>query len=169
MPTPTYTLIDSVTLGSSASSINFTGIPTDGTYRDLQVVLSGGRDNSGNQNAAVLFNSNTSSVYSIVRMSGDGTNADSVSSTNFPRITLGFGSSSGTDMGGLLVMSILDYAQTNKHKSGLLSLIDPSVANLERCAFRWGDTSAINAVNIISPFGGAYASGTKAYLYGIAG
>ena len=38
MATPTYTLIDSVTLGSSASSVTFSSIPAGG---DAVLVISG--------------------------------------------------------------------------------------------------------------------------------
>jgi hypothetical protein len=37
MPTPTYDLIESTALGSSASSITFSSIPS--TYRDLVLVI----------------------------------------------------------------------------------------------------------------------------------
>tara|TARA_R110000803_G_scaffold145228_2_gene211064 strand:- start:533 stop:1039 length:507 start_codon:yes stop_codon:yes gene_type:complete len=168
MATPTYTLIDSVTLGSSAASINFTGIPTDGTYRDLVVVFTGGRDSSGNLNAGIQFNADTGSNYNYVSMGGDGTNTDSASSANNSRIIVGITSGAGF-IDGLIVVNILDYAQTDKHKSGLYRMKVAGSGDVYAVAFRYASTSAMSQVNFISPFGGAYASGTKAYLYGIAG
>jgi hypothetical protein len=65
MPTPTYTPLATVTLGSSASSVTFSSIP--GTYRDLILIFDGtGSGTTGN--LRMTFNGSTLSNFTDVRM-----------------------------------------------------------------------------------------------------
>ena len=69
----TYILISSVTVGGGgAATISFTGIPA--TYTDLLVKLSTRSNRSGNtsDDQYIQFNGDTSAVYSMKRLLGNG-------------------------------------------------------------------------------------------------
>jgi hypothetical protein len=77
----TYTLISSVTLSSSAATISFTSIPA--TYTDLLIKLSSRSDRSGNTSADqyIQFNGDTSAIYSMRRLMGNGSSPSSDSTS----------------------------------------------------------------------------------------
>jgi len=73
MPTPTYTPLATVTLGSATSSVTFSSIPA--TYRDLILIFDGTR--TGNNNVQYRFNSDTGTNYSTVIAAGNGSGTTS--------------------------------------------------------------------------------------------
>jgi len=81
MPTPTYTPLATVTLGSTAASVTFSSIPA--TYRDLILIITAQRTGSP-VNVGMRFNGDSGSNYSSVFMTGTGSSAISgtVSGTN---------------------------------------------------------------------------------------
>ena len=114
MPTSTYTPIASQTLTSSASSVTFSSIPTDGTYRDLVLVINAKPVRAGEAFMQTTFNG-VSSDYSIVfaRGSSGGAGSGSYSDTTMYTAVDAFNSTNG----GVSIMQIMDYSQTNKHKT----------------------------------------------------
>jgi hypothetical protein len=74
MSTPTYTLIDSVTLGASAASVTFSSISATGKG-DLvlvsNVIVANGYE------AGVRFNSDSGNNYTMVNMRGTGSSTSS--------------------------------------------------------------------------------------------
>jgi hypothetical protein len=159
MPTPTYDLIASNVLGSSASSIEFASIGS--SYRDLIVVCEVLGASSSAANLAIQFNSDTGSNYSAVVMSGNGSTATS-SSTTTTSIS-GFGSDGTTRV--LTVFQVMDYA-TDKHKS-VLSRSNRADSVVQARAARWANTAAINSVTLTDSLANGYAAGSSFYLYGI--
>jgi hypothetical protein len=146
MPTPTYTLIDSVTLTSTASSVTFSSISATGKG---DLVLSINAD----QVQRIQFNGDTGTNYYFVTMYGDGTSAVSQS-----------GSDTSVNAGKpFSYTQIMDYSSTNKHKSVLTKRSDSSSVVLAR-AVRWANTAAINSITIFSG-GTSYASGSTFFLY----
>jgi hypothetical protein len=161
MPTPTYTALANITLGSSASSVTFSSIPA--TYRDLVVVSQALATTS----TFLVFrvNGNSSNVYNNVHMVGYAGITGSFSATNTNSLqgvgnlnTAGFGNS---------IAQLMDYSATDKHKSILMRIGDPSVDAVTALAGRVAITDAINSVNL-SPNAGSFASGSTFALYGIA-
>ena len=169
MPTPTYTPLATVTLGSSASSVTFSSIPTDGTYRDLVVVLTVACTSTGDT-TRLRFNGDTGNNYNWVFMNGTGSAASSSTQSN--QNQLDFTASVGipTVLGRYnAILQILDYSATDKHKT-LLSRTNqnadtfPGVTGL---AGRWASTSAVTSVGIFtSTFN--FIAGSRFDLYGIA-
>ena len=115
MATPTYTLIDSVTLGSSASSVTFSSI--DQSYGDLRIVINA---TSTSDYAGITYNLNsdtTTANYSWLRMTGDGSAASSFNGTYFwfqPTARLSIADPT------LTTADIMDYSATDKHKTTLV-------------------------------------------------
>ena len=161
MPTPTYDLIASNVLSSSASSVTFSSIPA--TYRDLVLVIEATRL-SGTDFAYLRFNGDTGANYSNVAMTGDG-------STDYSQ------SGSGSDQGrfailgntskNLAIISIMDYSATDKHKTFLTRSNDGATANgVWAFVSRWANTAAINSI-VIDEGTSSFTSGSTFYLYGI--
>lgn len=167
MATPTYDLLDSVTLSSSASSVSFSGISQ--SYRDLVLMLDGATNATTSVLLQLRFNGDSTGSYSYVYMEGNGSTAASSSASGQPQIysgrTWGYQNETGS-----AIINIMDYSATDKHKSVLLrqNTLAPSAAYtlVSQVAGRWANTSAITSVEIRS--NNAYAAGLTAYLYGVA-
>ena len=162
MATPTYELIETTTLTSSASSVSFSSITQD--YRDLVLVIDVIPTGSSLR-IGIRVNSDSGSNYNEVEMYGvDGLGA-------------GSGANSGeTSMTGVFNLQtvrsthtydFLDYSATDKHKSVLHR--GGTSTGVWAAAYRWADTSAINEILVRGGFSGnEYGAGTTFSLYGIA-
>jgi hypothetical protein len=156
MPTPTYTPLANLTLGSSASTVTFSSISQ--AYRDLVIVLSG--TTSVDTTINIRFNSDSGSNYSYVQMFGNGSVAGSGANT----VTSIFSAVLRTTMGNDVVQ-IMDYSATDKHKSVLIRR-NHAGADTVASAERWANTSAITSISLVTG-SGTYNSGTSFALYGI--
>ena len=159
MPTPTYDLLASNVLTSSASSVTFSSIPA--TYRDLIVVCTT-KSTTTYHTVYIRFNSDTGSNYPTVRAFGF-TSAGSDSATySFIDANLGI------DAGNFqtTISNIMDYSATDKHKT-VLSRANGTPNYVAMTASRWANTSAINSVNIFNATAVNFDSGSSFYLYGI--
>ena len=161
-----YIPVATVTLGSAASSVTFSNIPT--IYRDLILVSMVGQTvNTGHQ---MRVNSDTGSNYSFAQMFMDGATPQSNSGT-LTYFTPFINSNPSDNLGSptLGITEFLDYAQTDKHKAMLCTSAaittgaSPMVA---RSAFRWANTAAITSI-LIYPVTSTIGAGSTFNLYGI--
>jgi hypothetical protein len=154
MPTPTYTPLATVTLGSSAASVTFSSIPA--TYRDLILVIVPIRASSNT--TSLRLNGSSASEYSIVRMFGDsgGATSDLSSSTLFD-----IGNSATNYMS---ITQIMDYPATDKHKT-ILSRQGLGSTYTLALAGRWANTAAVTSVGVSS--GANWDSGSTFSLYAV--
>lgn len=160
MATPTYDLLDSTTLTSSASSVTLSGISQD--YRDLVLVVD--LDGIAMDALGIRFNSDTGSNYTDVKMRGNGSTTQSATQTD-SYIEIGV-NTAGESGKRLYVTNIMDYSATDKHKSVLSR--GNSSGNVVALAGRWANTSAITSISIIEAFSAGFTSGDTFYLFGIA-
>lgn len=162
MPTPTYTPLANITLGSSAASVTFSSI--SGLYRDLILVWNGKTTNLY-ENLMIRFNSDTGSNYNRVWMTGNGSAASSSSGSGEDRFyAMAWGLSNTDPSNG--VIQVMDYAATDKHKS-VLSRFNQSAIGVDAVAGRWASTSAITSLTVFTAASG-FAAGSSLALYGIA-
>ena len=155
MPTPTYTALATVTLGSSASSVTFSSIPA--TYRDLILIVNGTCSTANG--ILVTHNGDTTNAnYTSVNMAGNGSTATSGTATNRNMISIYTTQSQG-------IIQFLDYSATDKHKTAL-SRSDTSSAETYALARRWANTAAITSIGL-STSAGTFNSGLTASLYGV--
>jgi hypothetical protein len=159
MPTPTYTPLANLTLGSTASSVTFGSIPA--TYRDLIVVWNGTVTASG---AQLRFNGDSTSNYSYVSMQGSASGAQSFSGTISFALTTMTGYVSGNR--GQVIAQIMDYSATDKHKTVLARHDGNNAAETTATASRWANTAAITSVVVVNT-GGNFNSGSTFSLYGV--
>jgi hypothetical protein len=159
----TYELIDSVTLGSATSSVTFGSIPQ--TFRDLVIIGTPIKD-SATTNIYFRFNSDTGSNYNYTFMGSNGSSKNFGSSTNQDTYQLSNVGVVRFD-NAAFSSTIMDYTQTDKHKSGVTRVGSDNRDNAEAGAFRWADTSAISTLLIYAD--ATMDAGSNFQLFGIAG
>ena len=167
MPTPTYTALANITLGSAASSISFTSIPTTG-FRDLVLVMNG--QLASNNFIGLRLNSDSGTNYTIVMMrnnttTGTESGVETAATSVYANWSQG---RSGDRM--QTIYQVMDYSATDKHKTVLsrnnYTDITP-VQRVEALASRWANTAAVTSLTLITGTN-ALATGFTASLYGIA-
>lgn len=159
----TYEPIATTTLGSAASSIDFTSIAS--SWTDLRVVLT--CIQSSANAARVRFNSDTSTVYSQTALYGNGSSAASARETNSPVIYLTDSGASSTTIPSLYTIDIFNYAGSTYKTCLITAQLDKNGSGtVESNVALWRSTSAITSINL-SPSGGDFSIGTTATLYGI--
>lgn len=150
------------TLGSSAT-VTFGSIPA--TYRDLRIVLTvGGTTSTG---SGIKFNTDTdyANNYSRVVMTGNGSSASSFANSG------GGNPAANHDAGALrtngqLIIDILDYSATDKHKT-YLARQDAAGNETTAVAGRWASTAAVTTILLTTDSGTALSAGTTVSLFGI--
>ena len=159
MPTPTYDLIASSVLGSSAATVTFSSIV--GTYRDLVLVST----TSDPTSFYLQFNGDTGTNYYSVVMAGDGTTGSSrtYDATNIMYLNGWLATGAGLKMG---VTHIMDYAQTNKHKVALHRFSQARTV-VAAWTHRWANTASAVTSIVLTSTGSNFNAGSTFYLYGI--
>jgi hypothetical protein len=161
MPTPTYTPLANVTLGSAASSVTFSSISA--TYRDLIcVVVAAG---STTLQGRIRLNGDTGNNYNYQRMSGSGSAATAAAAASQ---SSGFLSAiaQATTTGALQMdINIMDYSATDKHTT-IISRADQAANGTEAFLNRWANTAAVTSVEILTSTGN-WAAGSTFALYGV--
>jgi hypothetical protein len=166
MPTPTYTPLANVTLGSSAASVTFSSIPA--TYRDLILVVANLSATTSNTLYARL-NGDTGSNYSYVVANGDSVGARSQSSTDGNGLLMG-STYQGLPTSGVAqsVLQIMDYSATDKHKTGLARYGSAGRGDVDMSASRWANTAAVTSITVrVSGVSVNINSGTTLNLFGV--
>jgi hypothetical protein len=161
MPTPTYTPLANLTLGSAASSVTFGSIPA--TYRDLICVVVA--QGSTTLQGRIRLNGDTAANYVYQRLSGNGSSASAATATNQ---SLGFLSSiaQATTTDAIQInINIIDYSATDKRKT-IISRANQAANGTEAFGNSWANTVAVTSVQIFTNTGN-WAAGSTFALYGI--
>lgn len=156
----TYTPIATTTLGSAVNSYTFTSIPS--TYTDLVMVWNGATATSNN--VSLQFNSDTASNYSVTRVRGTGSAAES---SRWSSITLMFGPNPDSTGNSTVIWNVQNYSNTTTYKTAIAK---GGGAGGEAGAYvgLWRNTAAITSMTVL--IGGSVNMnvGTTLTLYGIA-
>ena len=157
--TPTYILLNQITLAATSTSVTFSNIPqNDG---DLSTVMSGTA--SSTQGGRMVLNADTGSNYSTVRMYGTGSgggNADSFTGA------FGYIGDVFTNQTQIQIQ-LMDYSALDKHKAWLYRMDNAGNYTMAGAA-RYASTAAISTLAFSLNSGASYAAGTTFSLYGIA-
>lgn len=159
----TYEPIASQTLGSSASSVEFTSI--SGSFTDL-VLVCRTTLNAGGYVHQVQFNSDTGSNYSYTVLWGSGSSAGSTRAGSQSQIFGSYQGVPGSTNPDVTIMHIMSYASTNVHKTLLSSAAGPDFG-VDRIVGLWRSTSAITSIKLTPSASKTYSSGSTFSLYGI--
>jgi hypothetical protein len=145
------------------ATITFSSIPATFAHLQIRAILK----QSIGSGAFARFNSDTGSNYARHRLIGSGSGASAVADPSQNKVLIN--TSQGFSDFGAIVMDILDYANTNKYKTERhlfgIDLNGSGQVGLE--SNLWQSTSAITAIEFISPNGGNYAQYSHFALYGI--
>lgn len=160
MATPTYDLLDSVTLSGSAATVTFSGI--SGDYRDLILVAQG--RSSASDSVRFRVNGDTGNNYSYVVMLGTGSSANSFSGVENKLVLQ---TQFGTAFGSRFTVQFLDYSATDKHKP-VLATSNNRADQVSAAANRWASTSAITSIELFFDGSVTFSSGSTFHLYGVA-
>jgi hypothetical protein len=163
--TPTYVLLNQITLAAASSSVTFSNIPQG--YGDLVLVTSTAAGNTGSpggnaRNLLVRANGDSGNNYPRVIMSGDGGTARSTSDTQSWFALDWYGHTNLTFH--IHQLQFLDYSATDKHKTVLNRVFSTNAT--EAIAHRWANTAAINSLSIFYD-SNTLAAGSAFYLYGV--
>ena len=159
MPTPTYTPLATVTLGTAVSSVTFSSIPA--TYRDLILVFRGTLTTATNNELELRINGDTGSNYVRIVVYGDGSSAGSIQdSFNSYRFSYGNNTNPFTN-----IVQFMDYSATDKHKT-MLNRESQANRAVTLSSGRWANTAAMTSLQVFCSQN--IASGTTLNLYGIA-
>jgi hypothetical protein len=158
----TYTPIATTTLGSSATSVDFSSFSG---YTDLVLIVSAKAVSSADD-LGLRFNSDSGTNYSYTVLTGNGSSAASARAANMTFAVLDYNASVRTGDYSTHITHIQNYSNTSTYKTVLCRAntstgVDASV-NL------WRNTSAITAIRVLLTTGVSFASGSTFTLYGIA-
>ena len=162
----TYEPIATTTLSTSASSFTFSSIP--GTYTDIRLVIVPITGVTSDDNFVLRFNGDTTgnTLYSMTKLSGNGTTATSsrISNDEWWNLIVGRGVSSTPT---LQTVDLLSYAGST-FKTGLIdtSTDNNGSGNTVRQVGLYRSTSAITQITV-STLSNNLVAGTTATLYGI--
>jgi len=167
-----YQSIATVNGTGSSSTISFSSIPS--TYQHLQIRYIGRVTNSDTaDNIFMQFNSDTGSNYAWHYLLGDGSTVAASGAASQTRILSGrvSAATAASNLMGVGVIDILDYANTNKNKTArVLTGQDRNgggVITLHSGV--WLNTSSINSITITNGSATNFTSATTFALYGIKG
>ena len=152
--------LQNLTLGSAQATITFASIP--GTFRDLRLVVNGATSAEGN--IYIRVNSDSGSNYYSVNMRASGGGAQSSSQTT-TRINSNFSTGLQTSSRAVNTYDIMDYAQTDKHKTVLVRANHSD--EVDAIAARWASTSAITSIAITANDSANFTTGSTFALYGV--
>jgi len=165
-----YIPIASQTLGSATATVTFSSIPTTlngKTLRDL-VLVAVATGTSSSALCSLRYNSDSSSIYSLVQMSGSGSTSGGATGGDNKHDINAVAALLRSSHPMSLVFQVFDFAQTNKHKSSVWRT-NEGASGVEAKAGRWGNTAAITSLSLIVGGGDSFAAGSTFALYGIEG
>jgi hypothetical protein len=162
MATTTYIPLATVTLTSTDSFIVFSSIPD--SFRDL-IIVSRAR-NSVAANYLMQMNSDTGSNYSTQRLQGNGSAASAATTSSQTSLRLNGFDDVITTFSNLVIIQIMDYSATDKHKT-VLARNNTASLGVTAVAGRYASTSAITSVTLF-PSSGSFQIDSTFSLYGIA-
>lgn len=168
MATPTYTLIDSATLGSSAASVTFSSLDTVATaYTDLVVVVAA--KNSNYAGLSLTINGQSTNYSQVYMRNSPGSNTLQSGSSGTSPYLNSYGDAYGDY--ALWEIQIFNFSDTDKHKSaiGRFGTTTTAISTTNACAYMWASTAAITALSISAQIGSGQtmSAGSTFYLYGI--
>jgi len=163
MATSTEVAIATQTLGSAASTITFSSIPS--TYTDLRLVLIVS-DGSNGSRINCNFNSDTGNTYSMTNIQGTG--ASALSSRGTSQTYLNAGNCTASTNKAFTTIDIFSYTgSTYKTCLTTNSRDDNGSGAVMRFVNLWQSTSAINRIDLTLATTGNFDAGSTATLYGI--
>jgi hypothetical protein len=155
--------IQTVTLGSTASSISFTSIPS--TWKHLQIRYS--LTAAAPADCGLRFNSDSGTNYSSHLVRGNPPNAQAYAYPSQGYATVQFNIGYNTSVA---VIDILDYTNVNKNKTlrSLAGWDNNGSGNMDFWSGAWYNTSAVTNIDLVA-LTTTFSVNSKFALYGVKG
>jgi hypothetical protein len=173
-PSGAYDSIATTTLGSSASSVTFSSIPSTYTHLQVRAIVRSTTGGTAQDEVQLTMNSDTGSNYAYHFIYGNGGSAVAAAASSQTYIRSAFApraSATANSFGGL-VIDILDYTNTSKNTT-IRSLAGGDLNNTEGlialCSGLWMNTAAITSLTFKPESGNSFPQYTQFALYGIRG
>ena len=168
-PQGAYDALSTVTPSGSVGTITFAGIPQG--YKHLQIRQTMRTDYAATDIGWTFrFNGDSGSNYSTHSLYGNGATvyATSATNTNYMNVGFGNGASVASNIMGVSIVDVLDYANSSKYKTTrALSGNDRNGAGL--VAFMsgsWRNTEPVNSITILAGAGN-FTTTSQFTLYGV--
>lgn len=153
-----------------SGAITFSSIPS--TYKHLQLRIFARDVLNAAPGLNLTLNSDTGANYSRHRLTGNGSTTGAVGEANISNIPMlgQAGVPSAALTYGVLIVDILEYANTNIYKTlRVLSGQDSNGSGgVDFTSGSWRNTSAVSTVTV-NLNSGTFSTGTQIALYGIKG
>jgi hypothetical protein len=165
--TPTYVLLNQITLAANSVEVVFSGLPQN--YADL--VMVGNWSNSGIGSAGRLqLNADAGANYNgtwIVATGSGSPAAGSESGATSARIA---GASIGPSntFSNVVTLQFMDYSASDKHKT-ILTRYGAASTDVQATAVRWANNAPVTSIRFFDILGQTFQAGATFSIYGIAG
>jgi hypothetical protein len=165
MPTPTYNLIQEITVsGSVTTSVSFTSIPT--TFDDLVIVFRG--RTLLNEGMSMRFNSDSGTNYAeVMHGAENGTGVNSVSTTQT------FCNLATTCITNAISFTTISAYNNSNWRKPVFTQAFTELGTLNNVVRyrgnQWFSTATISTISIFTSAGTNYIAGSVFQLYGIKG
>jgi hypothetical protein len=159
----TYDKIATNTLGSAASSVTFSSIPS--TYTDLVLIINGGSSTT-NADVDINVNGDTAANYSRTVLWGNGTSVGSLRYTNNTYFGLTYYGNPSTDFSWVGIVNFMNYANTTTYKTFMSKATNAITYGVNDEIGLWRSTSAITSM-VIANRTYNFTTGSIFTLYGI--
>ena len=163
----TYEPIATNTLGSAASSVTFSSIPS--TYTDLILVVNGSTTiGSGSRLRIGNGSVDTGSNYSFTFLEGTGTATNTYRNTNVDYLQMNNYSqfAPSPTYNTTEIVQIMNYANTTTYKT-VMNRSNLAQTGVSTMVGLWRSTSAINVITYYCSNATTFEAGFTATLYGI--
>lgn len=167
-------LIERVNISSNTASVTFSGIPSN--YSSLQLRILSRSTRTAMANLNIQVNSDTGTVYTRHELSGDGTTVTASGSAAGGVTTASIARSTGTDSAsnifGVSIIDIHDYASTTKNKTirSFFGIDNNSASPAGVVGVRsvlYIGTTAITSLTLTSASSTSFIAGSTFALYGM--
>jgi hypothetical protein len=168
----TYIKIASNVLSTDTATVTFSAIPA--TYTDLVLKISARSsraDGAQGQNMFMSFNGNSSSIYSVTVLRGNGASASSARSTDSTLLGQTYIAMTGVtaNIFNNNEYYFPNYASSANKVLSAFAAVENDAANIEYMSVTanlFRSTAAISSIALTLPSGN-YITGSSFYLYGI--
>ena len=164
----TYTPIATTTLGTTASSVTFSSIPS--TYTDL-VLFASPAITSGNDNMRIQVGNGSvdgGSNYSYTALTGNGSTAVSARASSETTMLTDYNGYMQTTVGAVTkVINFMNYSNTTTNKTVLMRS-NNAATGTDALVALWRSTAAINIMTFYVAGGATtFKAGSTFTLYGV--
>lgn len=164
--------LETVVLGSSATSVTFSNLGSYSAYKHLQLRCLSVNTNTNQDHLKLTFNGDNSASYADHNMSGSGTAVSSGNSPSQAFIRILFANAySGSPGYAAAIIDILDFASTSKNTTtrSLTGYDWPTQrTRITLLSGLWNNTSAVTSMTIAA-FSDSLTANSRFSLYGLKG